>query len=173
MLNTCFYLLYDEPEYKAFIKSVEAQFRKSPEYLIWLNNKVDRECCAATGLSKEDGIDIEVHHFQITLWNWIVIILDKFHEADPEIPVNSHYICLILSDLHISNCIPYIPLTHCIHKMLHAQGNEKIFAKYPNIVDNIYYGNTDKANEIIDYHINNLKCILEKEIETKNSEKNK
>lgn len=160
MIDNCFYLLYDEADYTGFIKSVEYQFRRSPEYTLWLNSKVNRECCAATGMSKEDGIDIEVHHYQTTLWNWIELILDKFAKSEPELPVNSHYICLILSDLHLSGCIPYIPLTHCIHKMLHAQGPDKIFEKYPEILNHIYYGDIDRANDIIDYHIDNLKKLL-------------
>lgn len=166
MYNNCFYELFDKDEYTDFIKKIDKMFRTSPEYGIWLHSRVDREMCAATGMSKDnDGIDIEVHHYNVTLWNWTEIILDYFMGTEPIIPVNAHYICLILSDIHLSNCVPYIPLTHCIHKMLHAIGEDLVFAKYPDIINHIYIGDVERAHDIIRYHVKNLKIILEKENE--------
>ena len=162
MYNNCFYDLYDAEECKDFIKKVERSFRTSPEYSLWLKSRVIRETCAATGMSKdEDGIDIEVHHYNITLWTWIEIILDYF--LGKELPLNTHYICLILSDIHLSNCVPYIPLMHCIHKMLHNVGEDVVFEKYPDISNNIYHGDIDRAHNIIKYHVENLKTFLENE----------
>lgn len=161
MYRNMFYFLFDEEEYKAFIKNVEKQFRGSYEYTMWLNSKVDRESCGATGMTKDDdGIDIEVHHYGITLWGWIEKILDCFHTHEPELPVNTQYVCLILSDLHLSNCIPYVPLMHCIHRMIHNAGLDPVIDKYPSIPDNVYHGNIDLANEIIEYHIKRLNTIL-------------
>lgn len=163
MLHNTFYILYDSIEYTNFIKSVERQFRLSPEYSMWLNTVVtDRTTCGATGMSKEvDGVDIEVHHY-ITLWDWVVKILDAFHLHEPEVPVNSHYICLILADLHLNNCIPYIPLMHCVHKMIDKYGGnmEPLIEKYPSIIDNIHHGNMELADAIINEHVNALASML-------------
>ena len=50
-----------------------------------------------------DGIEIEVHHYRITLYNWVEYIIDKFMSED--LNLNSHYICLILSDIHLNNTV--------------------------------------------------------------------
>lgn len=156
-----FYDLYDGDDYQSFIKKVEKQFRTSPEYTIWLNSKVDRESCAATGFNKDsDGIDIEVHHYGITLWQWVENILDCFAKESRQIPVNSHYVCLILTDLHMNGCVPYIPLLHCLHKMLHARGENHLELKFPGTLAKSNPGNIILAQQLIEEHVINLKTKL-------------
>ncbi len=66
MLSDIVYDFYDAEDYKNLIKSILKTFRTSKEYLLWLE-KYDRDECAATGLSKiTDGIEIEMHHHNIT-----------------------------------------------------------------------------------------------------------
>ena len=162
MYNNIFYELFDAEEHDKFIKSVEKQFRTSPEYSLWLNSVVHRDRCAATGFTKDaDGIEIEVHHYRITLWEWVERIVDRFIRE--HLNLNSHYICLILSDIHLSNTIPYVPLMHCIHKMQQNTSMEDIILKYPDITNGIYQGDADRAFEIIEYHISMLKDILDNE----------
>ena len=164
MYTNSFYFLFDADEYTAFIKTVEKQFRDSYEYRLWLNTVVrNRHMCAATGMTKEDdGIDIEIHHYGITLWGWIEKILDSFHDHEPELPVNGCYICLILSDIHLSNCVPYVPLMHCMHKKLHRGdgGVEAFLEQYPEMRSEIYHGNISLAEDIIKKHIDKLVEIL-------------
>jgi len=162
MYNNIFYELFDAEEHSKFIKSVEKQFRTSPEYSLWLNSVVHRHNCGATGLNKDaDGIEIEVHHYRITLYNWVERIIDRF--MSEHLNLNSHYICLILSDIHLNNTVPYIPLMHCIHKMIHNSSMEDVLLKYPDIINHIHNGDIDRAYEIIDYHIELLKDILDNE----------
>lgn len=162
MYNRIFYELFDAEEHHKFIKSVEKQFRGSPEYSLWLNSVVRRSRCSATGLSYDgDNVDIEVHHYQLTLYQWVELIIDRFIQN--EVNVNSHFVSLILSDIHLSNCVSYIPLMHCIHKMIHNTSMDDIVLKYPSITENIFPGDVKRAYEIIEYHINILKEILIKE----------
>jgi hypothetical protein len=157
-----FYELFDEQEYKKFIKSVESQFRKSPEYLLWLNRHTHRNSCSATGLSYDvDAADIEVHHYKITLWEWVAIIVDKMKENG--IPVNSHFVCMVLTDIHLNNCIPYISLMHSYHQMITNRSEEEVLNQFPQIKDGINEGDIGKAYEIINYHINIVKEQIEKE----------
>jgi hypothetical protein len=154
MYTNIFYDFYDADEYKNFIKHVLKQFRTSQEYSIWLNS-FNRNECGATGLTKDgDGVQIEVHHFQITLWGWVEYILDKFHQQ--QLPVNTFYVSLILCDIHFNRCVPCVPLTHCIHKMLHENYDDTI-ARYPSILENIWPGDINRADQIIEYHLNLLK----------------
>jgi hypothetical protein len=163
MLTQICYELYDADEYRDFVKHVVKQFRGSPEYSMWLNS-FNRNECAATGLTRDaDGVPIEVHHFRITLWGWVEYIIDKFYQEN--LPLNSFYICLILTDIHFNRCIPCVPLTHCIHKMLHENYDDTL-AKYPEILENVWQGDTARADELIDYHIQNYKkqLTLEEEL---------
>lgn len=162
MYQNIVYELFDADEFKDFIKHVLKQFRSSVEYSMWLNS-FNRNECAATGLTKDsDGVPIEVHHFRITLWGWVEYILDKFYNE--RLPLNSFYICLILNDIHFNRCVPCVPLTHCIHKMLHENYDDTI-ERYPDIIANVWPGDTDKADQIINYHIENLKNRLKIEEE--------
>ena len=157
-----FHELFDAKEIDEFCNKVAKQFRNSPEYLIWLNDFTIRDVDAVTGQSSiEDDIDIEVHHYGISLERWIRIIMDKFIEN--ELFVNSHYFCLILSDIHLNRCVPYVPLMHCYHKVQQKIKDEAFLEKYPQITDYIYKGDTSKAMEIIDNHIEILKKISQNE----------
>ena len=150
--STCFYELYDAEVYEAFIKSVEKLFRLSPEYKMWLST-TDNQECAVTGLSK-DSIEIEVHHYGKTLWAIVEEILDYFIQND--IFVNSFYICLILTDLHLNGCVDYIPLAHDIHKMLHKNAS-LAYATYPDLESHVVRGNAELKKQIIKKWANRLK----------------
>lgn len=160
MFTNIVYNYADEEEYKEFIKGIIRQFRKSIEYDFWIN-LYNRDVCAGTGLSKIlDGIDIELHHYNITLWDWVELILDYFSQEN--LPFNSFIICNILADLHLSKCIPCVPLSKDTHKQIHNDCQQTI-SKYPSILENLYTGNIDLAKEIICYHIKILKNIFNEE----------
>lgn len=165
MLSDIVYDFYDAEDYKNLIKSILKTFRTSKEYLLWLE-KYDRDECAATGLSKiTDGVEIEMHHHNITLWNWVEKIIDDM--MNENLPLNTFYICIILNDLHFNQCIPCVPLSHDIHKMI-GNDPQSILDKYPQIEEKMYKGDLNLANEIIQYHIKNYKNILINEEKLKN-----
>ena len=168
MNNTLFYELFDEEEFESFIKNVIKLFRLSTEYNMWLN-QCNRSTCAATGLNKyESGADVEVHHYGKTLWDWVEIIVDKFVENN--VRFNTFYVLMILSDIHLQNCVPYVPLTHCIHKMLHTDYSNTI-KLFPGIEDNAYEGDIQKAHMIIDKYINLYKKFIISEEDLVNERK--
>lgn len=165
MFRDVFYELYDADDYDNFIKACLKQFRSSNEYKMWLST-FNRNECAATGLTKDgDGIEIEMHHYNITLWGWVEHIINKFQNENPPLPLNTFYICLILNDLHFNRCVPCVPLTHCIHKMIHRSYNDTI-RTYPQILNHVNEGNLTLADEIIDHHIAIIKQQLSIEEET-------
>ena len=77
---------------------------------------------------------------------------------------------MILSDIHLQNCVPYVPLTHCIHKMLHTDYSNMI-KLFPSIEDNVYEGNIQKAYMIIDKYINLYKKFIISEEDLVNERK--
>ena len=169
MHSAIFYELFDEEDFERFIKNVVKLFRLSNEYNMWLE-QCNRSTCAATGLNKyESGADVEVHHYGKTLWDWVEVIVDKFIENN--VRFNTFFVLMILSDIHLQNCVSYVPLTHCIHKMLHSDYNNTI-KLYPSIEDGIYGGNMQKAYAIIDRYINLYKNFNNIEEDLKNESEN-
>ena len=169
MHSAIFYELFDEEDFERFIKNVVKLFRLSNEYNMWLE-QCNRSTCAATGLNKyESGADVEVHHYGKTLWDWVEVIVDKFIENN--VRFNTFFVLMILSDIHFQNCVSYVPLTHCIHKMLHSDYNNTI-KLYPSIEDGIYNGDMQKAYTIIDRYINLYKNFNNIEEDLKNESEN-
>lgn len=169
MNNILFYELFDEEDFERFIKNVVKLFRLSNEYNMWLE-QCNRSTCAATGLNKyESGADVEVHHYGKTLWDWVEVIVDKFIENN--VRFNTFFVLMVLSDIHFQNCVSYVPLTHCIHKMLHSDYNNTI-KLYPSIEDGIYNGDIQKAYAIIDRYINLYKNFNNIEEDLKNESEN-
>ena len=99
MGSAVFYELFDEEDFEQFVKSVVKLFRLSPEYGMWLS-QCNRSTCAATGVNKyESNVDIEVHHYGKTIWDWVETIVDKFVEHG--VPFNTFFVLMILADIHL------------------------------------------------------------------------
>lgn len=159
MDKNIFYYFIDNDDYNDFIKNVEATFRKSREYSIWLSS-FDHDACAATGHSKSiDGAKIEVHHYGKTLYDWVSKIVDSLMLEN--LPLNTFFICMVLTSLHFRGCITYVPLLRDIHVMLH--NDFALTTKtYPTILDGITYGNYELAEEIIKEYVDELKIQYNK-----------
>ena len=154
MDKNIFYYFIDNDDYTDFIKNVEATFRKSREYSMWLSS-FDHDVCAATGHTKSiDGAKIEVHHYGKTLYDWVSKIVDSLMLEN--LPLNTFFICMVLTSLHFRGCITYVPLLRDIHVMLH--NDFALTTKtYPTILDGITYGNYELAEEIIKEYVDELK----------------
>lgn len=153
MDKNIYYYFIDNEDYKEFIKNVESTFRKSREYSMWLSS-FEHDTCAATGHTKSvDGAKIEVHHYGKTLYEWVSQIVDNLMLEN--LPLNTFFVCMVLTSLHFRGCITYVPLLRDVHVMLHNDYNLTI-ENYPTILDNITYGNNELAEEIIKEYIENL-----------------
>lgn len=153
MDKNIYYYFVDNEDYKEFIKNVESTFRKSREYSMWLSS-FEHDTCAATGHTKSvDGAKIEVHHYGKTLYEWVSQIVDNLMLEN--LPLNTFFVCMVLTSLHFRGCITYVPLLRDVHVMLHNDYNLTI-ENYPTILDNITYGNSELAEEIIKEYIENL-----------------
>ena len=153
MDKNIYYYFIDNEDYKEFIKNVESTFRKSREYSMWLSS-FEHDTCAASGHTKSvDGAKIEVHHYGKTLYEWVSQIVDNLMLEN--LPLNTFFVCMVLTSLHFRGCITYVPLLRDVHVMLHNDYNLTI-ENYPTILDNITYGNNELAEEIIKEYIENL-----------------
>ena len=98
MSTNFIYELYDADEYEGFIKACVKTFRQSIEYKKWtLSTKNSR--CHLTG-RESDSIDIEVHHYDQTLFAITSEIVDLL--IDNQLKFNCFFICLILTDIHLN-----------------------------------------------------------------------
>lgn len=155
MYRNIFYDFVDAEDYTEIIKQIIKKFRTSDEYMMWLH-LYDRHACAATGFTKDsDGVEIQMHHYGMTIWDWVERILGAFIDHNPPLPINTFYICLILNELHMNNCISCVPLMHCVHNMIHADYDSTI-ARYPSILENINEGNIELADQIIHEYVEDL-----------------
>lgn len=158
--NNLFYDLFDNEEFKQFIKTVVRLFRQSPEYKKWLD-MITRDECPLTNLSyEEDGAEIEVHHYNKTIYEVTEEICERF--LDEELPFNSSYMVMLLIELHFTGCIDYIPILHCVHKMAH-KNLYRVMELYPDLEEHVHYGNKELYNKTIDNYVNFLKKMLNKE----------
>lgn len=153
-----FRYLYDAQDVTEFIKKLVKAFRISEEYAAW-RQSLHSDKCAATGFDKfNDSAEIEVHHYGKTLKDIVTDVV--FYFLDNELPINTFYLLLIIQEIHLSDCIDYVPLLHCIHVMLERDYDETI-QKYPNILDGVHYGvNKSNIPFILEKYKNNLEDIL-------------
>lgn len=130
-------------------------FRTSLSYNQWLRT-IDRSRCKVSGLTRE-MVDIEVHHYDNTLWDICSHCLYKFLDNDI-VDFNDFYLLMLLSELHMNGCVSYIPLAHDYHHMIHENllEFEKLF---PDYKEKVTEGNYVLRDIIIQKYIDIYKKI--------------
>lgn len=144
-MTRLFYDFYDTDEYEAFIKACMKTFRTSAEYKIWLTTTNNRVCALSN--REANSIDIEVHHYGRTLFDLVSEIVDYFLQED--LKMNSFIVCLVLTELHLSGCIDYIPIDIGIHRAIHKDP-QLIKTLYPDIEDKVVRGNKELKVKILE-----------------------
>ena len=150
------YTIYDEKSCDDLIKSINSIFRRSMSYTNWLKT-IDRSVCKASGLTNE-SVDIEVHHYDMTLWDITNYCIYKFIDENI-VDFNDFYMCLLLSEIHLNKCVSYIPLSHDYHNMLHSNPMEfeRLFPDYlVNVTWGDYLLRDDIINKYIKYYKENI-----------------
>jgi len=61
---------YDEDSFEKLMKNVEKIFRNSKYYNLWVSLQREKDLrCIVSGVSYEDGGDLELHHYPYTLFS--------------------------------------------------------------------------------------------------------
>lgn len=148
------YELYDADEYEAFIKNCEKTFRNSVEYKKWLLT-TKNHFCHLTG-KDANSIDIEVHHYDKTLYVIVSDIVDLL--IDNQLKLNSFFVCLIVADIHLSGCVDYIPIDIGIHRAIHKDPRQ-IKEQYQDIEEKVIRGDKEKKNRILSKWVNIMSAL--------------
>lgn len=134
------YNLEETKELDKFIKDCEKLARNTFEYqtlVMYLRNYMNMDHCAFfKGVSNFDttGIKIHVHHSPITLYEIVVIIMDKrkFYNESLDIEMVAKEVIYV----HYCALIGLIPLCQTVHKLVHSE--------YIFVPNDCVYGNFDE-----------------------------
>ena len=140
----------DSPKFKEkFIKNIERIIRSSDEYrtyIKFLKEYVDMTKCAFfNGITSVDKrkIHIEIHHAPLTLFEIVMIVVDKWILEG--IPINDLLIADEVMRIHFANKVGLIPLSKTVHQLVHSE-NPVVIPLYM-----IYGSYTDFLKEYQDY----------------------
>lgn len=166
--------------YIKFIKACETLIRKSDwycSYLGYLHNEVGLTNCAFFSAADKDNVELEFHHYPLTLFDIVCIIVEK-KLANKE-PVTSMSVSYEVMEAHSNNLVGLVLLSISVHELFHA-GKIKIapyqvFGNIAGFVENYkdYFDTKvnlklEQYNSITEPDFSNLKI----EVRNFNLEKN-
>lgn len=165
--------LIDVDIYRNFLKNCEYRFRKSATYTNYkgflISLGLDR--CQVHGFihADMDGVDIEMHHAILTLFDICLLITE--HLLNTVGYVTTFDVVQALKEEHKANNIALVMLSKTPHQMYHANTSEffihpsMCFGKWPVLIEKYKYGLTqDVAFKLLYY--------LKKAIETDGTDDN-
>lgn len=109
---------YDEDSFEKLMKNVEKIFRNSKYYNLWVSLQREKDLrCIVSGVSYEDGGDLELHHYPYTLFSITRRIQIDLINKEPttSLFVIQHY----LQYIHVIDVVPYVPMLKSYHKLWH------------------------------------------------------
>lgn len=137
---------YDtEKDKRKFIERVKRVIRSSKEYkdyIRFLKENMDMNKCAffpKIKHTKENKVQIEIHHEPFTLDDIVRIVISKQQEEGK--PLNDLDIADEVMELHYKNMVGLVPLSTTIHQVVHSDTN-KLF-----IPLNLCYGDYKRFYE--------------------------
>jgi hypothetical protein len=113
--------LKDEKGRVKFIQSVERVCRNCFEmknYLSYLRDEVKLDSCTMLKGAHGSKVDIEIHHYPMTLFDICMTILRKFESDGRQVSV--FLIAQEVVHLHYRNMVGLVPLSKTAHELAHA-----------------------------------------------------
>lgn len=138
------YNLEDDKDYKAYIKDVEKEVRRSFEYrqMIKFLREIGMDKCAFlkdVSNSETFDIKIEIHHYPFSLHDIAEIVTRKRHYYNESL--DTEMTAKEVMELHYKTLIGLIPLSETVHQLVHASRLfipvDRVFGRYNLFVD--YY----------------------------------
>jgi hypothetical protein len=136
--------IFDEKDFKRFVKGVEKEVRRSDEYSHYLGILHDKglNSCAILGnvVSNEEKtskLTLEFHHYPFTLYDIVAIVTENMLMNKE--PVSTFLVAKKVMQLHGEHKVGLVPLCKTVHQLVHAG---EIFINL-----NMVYGRYDKFIE--------------------------
>ena len=142
--NIPVYNIDDGKDFSKFVKDIEKTVRSSYEYkqfIKYLRENFGMNKCAFLNVSNEvNGADIEIHHYPLTLFDIVNIIIRKrMHENESLSPF---MVAEEVLKCHYQLLVGLIPLSETVHQLAHSGRLfipvNKVMGRYKLFVD-IYY----------------------------------
>lgn len=148
--------LYEEQEYKKFIKNTERLIRPSKEYRTYIEQL--RGTVSALNVDNilsyitSNDAELEFHHYPFSLYDIVdIVILQKFFDMED---FTSFDICKEVMELHYQNLIGLVPLTKTSHELAHAGelflGYNQVFGDYKTFMTMYKEGISKELKEKIE-----------------------
>lgn len=160
--------IFNEKEYKKFIKNVELLIRKSKEYTGYIKTlkeeypmmKIDN---ILSNISDSDA-SIELHHYPFTLYDVVDVV--AIHSINKGKQINTNRLAKLIMEMHYENIIGLVPMTSTIHELAH-QGHlflakDQIFGNWSEFVDRYKEVLTDEMK----YKLKQIEEMSEKNVKS-------
>jgi len=112
----------DDKNFIKVIKNIEKLVRGSYEYKNYINflkNEVDMNCCSFFNNVNREDISIEIHHSPFTLFEIACIVFAKNVAEHGEYNINIYTIAEEITKLHYEGLVGLIPLSLTVHQLVH------------------------------------------------------
>jgi len=112
----------DDKEYIKVIKLLEKLVRQSYEYKNYVNflkNEIDMNCCSFFNNATRDDISIEIHHSPFTLFEIACIVFAKNVAKYGSDNYDIYEVAEEITKLHYEGLIGLIPLSLTVHQLVH------------------------------------------------------
>lgn len=146
-----------------FIKTVENIVRQSLEYrdyISFLKENIGLDKCVffqnIGGKNSSKRISIEIHHDPLTLYDIVLIVLNKY--KDQGLPINDIDIAEEVMELHYENKVGLVPLSKTMHEVVH--NSTKVFVP----LTMVYGQYSDFIKEYEPYIPNEIILKIEKKL---------
>lgn len=163
--------LQDPESYRNFIKNAEARFRRSKEYKTYKSYlmSIGFDHCQVMGnIEAEDGVDIELHHNILNLFDIMILICE--HVLNTYGYISSFDLIQLVIQEHFANRIPCTFLSSTAHQMYTNDSEayippEMTFGRWWELLAKYKYGITydiaKKVNTYIDRYRQNLPISID------------
>lgn len=150
--------LSDPETYRNFIKNAEARFRRSKEYKTYKSYLMSLgfdHCQIMGNIQYEDGVDIELHHNILNLFDDMILICE--HVLNTIGHISTFDLIELTIKEHYANRIPIVFLSSTAHQMYTNDENGYIppdmtFGKWWELLSKYRYGITfDIAKKVNTY----------------------
>lgn len=158
--------LSDPESYRNFIKNAESRFRRSKEYKTYKSYLMSLgfdHCQIMGNIQYEDGVDIELHHNILNLFDDMILICE--HVLNTIGYISTFDLIQFTIQEHFSNRIPIVFLSSTAHQMYTNDEDayippEMTFGKWWELLAKYKYGITfdiaKKVNKYIDKYRNRI-----------------
>ena len=147
--------LYEEQEYKKFIKNTERLIRTSREYKTYVEQlrgtisalNVDNVLSYITSTDA----DLEFHHYPLSLYDIVdAVVLQSFFDMED---FTSFDVARKVMEAHYENLIGVVPLSKTNHELAHAGelflSQKQVFGDYRKFMTKYVEGISQELNEKI------------------------